>query len=167
MNRTSWWLSFQSPLKQKSVDCFNKLRCRPIRSLLRPRVAELVGLVSGRRLACFSESCGPLPDLGVAAPSITFNRSTGATSDEMKFTLTQRASATKNRHDKNCYRSRFKKPLDECSALDQCWGGCAHNSARQGHCQIKSGNRTNRTGGEFGIQSRSDSGSFPGCGFER
>ncbi len=30
-------------------------------------VAELVGLVSGERLAWFSESCGPLPDLGAAA----------------------------------------------------------------------------------------------------
>ncbi len=27
-----------------------------------------VGLVSGERLAWFSESCGPLPDLGAAAP---------------------------------------------------------------------------------------------------
>lgn len=30
-------------------------------------MAELIGLVSGERLACFSESCGPLPDLGAAA----------------------------------------------------------------------------------------------------
>ena len=30
-------------------------------------MAELVGLVSGERLVCFSESCGPLPDLGAAA----------------------------------------------------------------------------------------------------
>jgi hypothetical protein len=31
---------------------------------LQLRVAELVGLVSGERLACLAESCGPLPDLG-------------------------------------------------------------------------------------------------------
>ena len=37
---------------------------------LHPRVAELVGLVSGERLAWFSESCGPLPDLGAAAARI-------------------------------------------------------------------------------------------------
>jgi hypothetical protein len=30
-------------------------------------VAELGGLVSGERLACSSESCGPLPDLGASA----------------------------------------------------------------------------------------------------
>ncbi|RFC50094.1 MAG: hypothetical protein DVB22_002236 [Verrucomicrobia bacterium] len=30
-------------------------------------MAELGGLVSGERLACLSESCGPLPDLGAAA----------------------------------------------------------------------------------------------------
>jgi hypothetical protein len=30
-------------------------------------VAELVGLVSGERLAWLAESCGPLPDLGATA----------------------------------------------------------------------------------------------------
>ena len=33
----------------------------------KPRVAELVGLVSGERLGWLAESCGPLPDLGAAA----------------------------------------------------------------------------------------------------
>ena len=33
-------------------------------------MAELVGLVSGERLACFPESCGPLPYLGAAAPRV-------------------------------------------------------------------------------------------------
>ncbi len=37
---------------------------------LQPRVAELVGLVSGEHLGWFSESCGPLPDLGAAAARI-------------------------------------------------------------------------------------------------
>ena len=33
----------------------------------KPRVAELVGLASGERLAWLAESCSPLPDLGAAA----------------------------------------------------------------------------------------------------
>ncbi|NJR42013.1 MAG: hypothetical protein HC767_04510 [Akkermansiaceae bacterium] len=35
------------------------------------RVAELDGLVSGWRLACFSERVGPLPDHGAASPAIS------------------------------------------------------------------------------------------------
>ncbi len=38
-----------------------------ILNVSQPRVAEMAGLVSRERLACFSEFCGPLPDLGAPA----------------------------------------------------------------------------------------------------
>jgi hypothetical protein len=62
----------------------------------KPCVAELVGLVSGERLACFSESSGPLPDLGAAANaprlgSVTSSLPSGVHRSPRKVRLLRRA----------------------------------------------------------------------------
>jgi hypothetical protein len=81
------WPSRQmtSPSLKCSLRSFRSL---PIRRL-QPRVAELVGLVSGERLACLAESSGPLPDL---EPVMHFGRSFWSTADAVHQPIQGRRS---------------------------------------------------------------------------